>query len=1403
MHPFIISQNGRDLQIKLSPNIDHELGAVSRICASADEVFLLSHGIIFQGQIPTENDENELHLDVMFRNIVDMDMWEERFYIVDTCGLVRSRNSDSSWTEISFDPLELAEERIRVARVKCNSLGAVFITDKHEIYAMGACGDLFNCQLPIRLKSFDKPVLDVSAGEDFFIVIVENEYSNNEGDHFGRNAQRTASNRPGNSSRLERCSQNSLSSRESDAAMCLEDNIQDILRCGYALLHTTVCSFGTSNNGVLGTGDHIKRPGVNHVLNLCEIGVCAISAGREHSIARTIDGRLFHWGLNSRQQLQNGSKKELSSPVELRLDTVSTDSLESHVLEACCGDYRTVLLKLNGDRLEKDNGEVSQHQLLAMHVSNVPQNIPLILTAKEFTLYNNFTFHQAYYQFLLSLQQCLHLCQRGRAVIRSLQTFQKTQPQFVQICSNYLQVLYALFACCKSLESFYRRDVPSFREILWLRNANEIIKIFEDYTKAYCDLKSVNGFGQSSHASFGGESAPKEMLEHLFTHPFGQISNFVKLLETLAQNHRQDPALNELNQKLLLWQAFSRQNRIDIELAEATYDFWLRNEKNLKIRPFMKKHRRVILAPTSVPLKWYSGVKNLGTNCFILFSDCLCQYGGTSLNTYPLVAVWVKKESESRLKIITPEKSFSLEAKNHEDKLLWYDQLELSIMAALGRPGGTLSNVRTTAYVYSSKHPKYPKVHAYGRWRNGTMHGKCYLQYPDGKFYFGDVRNGEIEGYGKMAIPSVGVYEGNFKAGKFHGHGCFEMNNNEIYDGNFREGLFHGHGLLRTNTFTYVGDYQFNSKSGYGILDDNVTGDKYMGMFADNKRVGAGTCITMNGDYFEGIFVNDELTGQGIAVFANDYYFEGELTMNGPAGKGTYYMPHGTIDGESDDGDASKCTMIGNVLSGHLSGTWNDVRVVSGSVAINREFPKFPKSIGELVVDNSRKWRNLFDNFEEHIFGSSSDTSPKYLWNRIAVFMTNQKNREKNKDLDNIPSSTHYFAKNISMGYSSSLDKISLKSMSRLLVPSSTKVSYLDLTADETQPKKSYSQETLNDSWDGHQYEISFNEENLLSSSLLNAHLEHTSWTTDSQNSTSTRSSIDSAILQTGSTMSNGLEFVPNFGINSLTEDDVASIKEYLGQAFKDPHHPLYLLNEKIASCFSTSYGCWKIKPAPILAKQAMQEWESISKRVYSFIRRLFPALPEDFCSIEGSKEVISHISLLYPIFLSEGIYSILLVLYANKYSRKDEQYRQNVIHVDKLSDKELARVLSLDESHLVVVSNEHFLDAIAMLKQVHAKYSPKAMLDVMEKAVELITEAHKSAAKEHSVILAADSMMPLALFLVLRAGVPHLGAELALLDDLTRGSNFQSEMSGLAGYCYTTIKAAYEHITSNTLSKS
>lgn len=158
------------------------------------------------------------------------------------------------------------------------------------------------------------------------------------------------------------------------------------------------------------------------------------------------------------------------------------------------------------------------------------------------------------------------------------------------------------------------------------------------------------------------------------------------------------------------------------------------------------------------------------------------------------------------------------------------------------------------------------------------------------------------------------------------------------------------------------------------------------------------------------------------------------------------------------------------------------------------------------------------------------------------------------------------------------------------------------------------------------------------------------------------------------------MDLIPQCGLTELNLEDLNAIKEYLTNAFKYRHHPFYHLNQRITATFYRSYGCWKMKPTPFLAKNALLEWESISQRVYKIIRKLFPALPEDYCVLESSKrEVVSHITLLYPLLLSESVYSTLFLLYASKYSHKDELYRQNLLRAEKFDNTQLISALQLD----------------------------------------------------------------------------------------------------------------------------
>lgn len=243
-----------------------------------------------------------------------------------------------------------------------------------------------------------------------------------------------------------------------------------------------------------------------------------------------------------------------------------------------------------------------------------------------------------------------------------------------------------------------------------------------------------------------------------------------------------------------------------------------------------------------------------------------------------------------------------------------------------------------------------------------------------------------------------------------------------------------------------------------------------------------------------------------------------------------------------------------------------------------------------------------------------------------------------------------------------------------------------------------------------------FYEENSFNN-LLNFQFGSSRRTTDS--STSTLNSIE------GETNNNNfpkLEIVPSFGIQTLEATDLQEIQDYLKEAFRDQNHPLHLLNKRISTCFYTAYGCWKMKPTPILAKQALKEWESISRGVYRIVRMLFPALPETSCFIDSV--CVSHVSLLYPILLSDGIYSTLFVLYANKYSVKDENYRQKLIKTEKISDEDLSRLLKFDHSMAKVIEDEYFADAVNTLKLVKELYCPKEMLNIYEKSIKYLTAA-------------------------------------------------------------------------------
>lgn len=124
-----------------------------------------------------------------------------------------------------------------------------------------------------------------------------------------------------------------------------------------------------------------------------------------------------------------------------------------------------------------------------------------------------------------------------------------------------------------------------------------------------------------------------------------------------------------------------------------------------------------------------------------------------------------------------------------------------------------------------------------------------------------------------------GTYEGEWKDNKQDGYGVYTYSNNDIYKGYFKEGVRHGHGLLRKGNFTtnsasvYIGEWIGGKQSGYGVLDDIATGEKYLGNWFECKREGSGVIITSEGTYYEGNFHNDSLCVSFMALYGFTLYW--------------------------------------------------------------------------------------------------------------------------------------------------------------------------------------------------------------------------------------------------------------------------------------------------------------------------------------------------------------------------------------------------------------------------------------------------------------------------------------------------------------------------------------------------
>jgi hypothetical protein len=167
--------------------------------------------------------------------------------------------------------------------------------------------------------------------------------------------------------------------------------------------------------------------------------------------------------------------------------------------------------------------------------------------------------------------------------------------------------------------------------------------------------------------------------------------------------------------------------------------------------------------------------------------------------------------------------------------------------------------------------------------KNGRVHRKRFIQYPNGDEYNGEMINGVREGFGILSTSKF-QYNGSFRKGLFDGQGSFTWNN-------FKE---NGIDVIGRR---YIGSFRMSRRDGKGTLHDGF-GGIWNGEWKEDQFHGQGTVVKIDGETLEGNFRNGKLhCDDGKINFSNEDVYQGPLHFGNLHGNLGHLKYHGFGNG--------------------------------------------------------------------------------------------------------------------------------------------------------------------------------------------------------------------------------------------------------------------------------------------------------------------------------------------------------------------------------------------------------------------------------------------------------------------------------------------------------------------------
>ncbi|XP_064453073.1 ALS2 C-terminal-like protein isoform X6 [Mirounga angustirostris] len=274
---------------------------------------------------------------------------------------------------------------------------------------------------------------------------------------------------------------------------------------------------------------------------------------------------------------------------------------------------------------------------------------------------------------------------------------------------------------------------------------------------------------------------------------------------------------------------------------------------------------------------------------------------------------------------------------------------------------------------------------------------------------------------------------------------------------------------------------------------------------------------------------------------------------------------------------------------------------------------------------------------------------------------------------------------------------------------------------------------------------------------------------------------------------------------DSLYEGTFTRDLTLVGKALSNSLHPLGKLLRMLMLTFQATYaGIGANKHLQALAQEEVKQharelWAAYRGLLQVALQRKGQAPEED--EDTETRDLQVH-GLVLPLMLP-SFYSELFTLYLLLHETEDSLYSQGIANLSLFPDTKLLEFLDVQKhlwplkdltlttnQRLSLVRNKCFLSATECLQKIITTVDPREKLEVLERTYgEIEATVSRVLGREHK--LPMDDLLPLLIYVVSRARIQHLGAEIHLIRDMMDPIH----TGGLCDFLLTALESCYEHI--------